>query len=91
MPADGQTNRLLGYPPDARLLIINADDFGMCHAVNQAIVGSAAGRHRPLHYLDGPLSLAVSCHALPRRSSCKLPSAFTSPLSLIGPITVGDR
>lgn len=32
------TNRLLGYPPDARLLIINADDFGMCHAVNEAII-----------------------------------------------------
>lgn len=30
-------NRLLGYPDDARLLILNADDFGMCHAVNQAI------------------------------------------------------
>jgi chitin disaccharide deacetylase len=35
----GQTNRLLGYPADARLLIINADDFGMCHTVNQAIIG----------------------------------------------------
>ena len=33
----GQTNRLLGYPADARLLILNADDFGMCHAVNEAI------------------------------------------------------
>ena len=33
-----QTNRLLGYPPDARLLIINADDFGMCNAVNEAIM-----------------------------------------------------
>jgi chitin disaccharide deacetylase len=32
-----QTNRLLGYPDDARLLIINADDFGMCQAVNAAI------------------------------------------------------
>ena len=32
-----QTNRLLGYPLDARLLIINADDFGMCHAINEAI------------------------------------------------------
>ncbi len=34
----GQTNQLLGYPPDARLLIINADDFGMCHSINEAIV-----------------------------------------------------
>jgi hypothetical protein len=33
----GQTNQLLGYPADARLLIVNADDFGMCHAVNEAI------------------------------------------------------
>jgi chitin disaccharide deacetylase len=32
-----QTNHLLGYPADARLLIINADDFGMCHAINEAI------------------------------------------------------
>lgn len=34
------TNRLLGYPADARLLIINADDFGMCHATNAAIFRS---------------------------------------------------
>ena len=40
MALKGQTNRLLGYPADARLLIINADDFGMCHAVNEAIVGT---------------------------------------------------
>lgn len=38
MAPDGLTNRLLGYPPDARLLILNADDFGMCHAVNEAII-----------------------------------------------------
>jgi chitin disaccharide deacetylase len=31
------TNRRLGYPSDARLLILNADDFGVCHAVNVAI------------------------------------------------------
>ncbi|MCB9138158.1 MAG: polysaccharide deacetylase family protein [Caldilineaceae bacterium] len=36
----GQTNRLLGYPPQARLLIINADDFGMCQAVNAAVMAA---------------------------------------------------
>jgi predicted glycoside hydrolase/deacetylase ChbG (UPF0249 family) len=40
MALNSQTNRLLGYPADARLLIINADDFGMCQAVNEAIVGT---------------------------------------------------
>ncbi len=35
-----ETNKLLGYPSDARLLIINADDFGMCHAINDAILRS---------------------------------------------------
>ncbi|MCL7452788.1 MAG: polysaccharide deacetylase family protein [Anaerolineae bacterium] len=34
------TNQSMGYPADARLLIVNADDFGMCHAVNEAIVGA---------------------------------------------------
>ncbi|MFI5398749.1 MAG: polysaccharide deacetylase family protein [Candidatus Binatia bacterium] len=38
------TAQLLGYPDDARLLIINADDFGMCHAENVAtIVGLEQG------------------------------------------------
>jgi len=40
MMPHSQTNRLLGYPAGARLLIVNADDFGMCQAVNEAIVGS---------------------------------------------------
>lgn len=34
----GQANRLLGYPADARLLILNADDLGMCHAINEAVL-----------------------------------------------------
>lgn len=29
-------NGLLGYADDVRLLIVNADDFGMCEAVNEA-------------------------------------------------------
>jgi len=33
-----QTNQLLGYPADARLLIINADDFGMCNSINEGII-----------------------------------------------------
>ena len=33
-------SELLGYPPDARLLIINCDDFGVSHAVNAAILRS---------------------------------------------------
>jgi predicted glycoside hydrolase/deacetylase ChbG (UPF0249 family) len=36
--ANRRANDLLGYPPDARLLIVNADDFGMCHAVNAGIL-----------------------------------------------------
>src|SRR6185312_4708334 len=34
----GETSRLLGYPDDARLLLVNADDFGMYGDVNAAIV-----------------------------------------------------
>ncbi len=34
----------LGYPPDARVLIVNADDFGMCHDENEAtIIGLTTG------------------------------------------------
>jgi hypothetical protein len=36
---DGQSlAELLGYERDARLLIVNADDFGMCHAENVATI-----------------------------------------------------
>ncbi len=37
------TNKRLGFPDDARLLIINADDFGMCHAINAAVSGTLLG------------------------------------------------
>ena len=34
----GITTELLGHPDDARLLLINADDFGMYRAINEAVV-----------------------------------------------------
>jgi predicted glycoside hydrolase/deacetylase ChbG (UPF0249 family) len=38
MQSNSQANKLLGYPPDARLLILNTDDFGMCHSINEAVI-----------------------------------------------------
>lgn len=38
MSVNCRANQLLGYPDDARLLIVNADDFGMCHSNNAAIL-----------------------------------------------------
>jgi predicted glycoside hydrolase/deacetylase ChbG (UPF0249 family) len=35
---NSQTNQMVGYPEDVRLLIINADDFGMCNSTNEAII-----------------------------------------------------
>jgi len=37
-PSGSRANALLGYPGDARLLIVNADDFGMSHAINAAVI-----------------------------------------------------
>lgn len=36
MDPNRTVNALLGHPPDARLLILNVDDFGMCHSMNLA-------------------------------------------------------
>lgn len=35
-----RANELLGYPADARLLIVNADDIGMCHGQNLGAIRS---------------------------------------------------
>ncbi|HUX88903.1 MAG TPA: ChbG/HpnK family deacetylase, partial [Chloroflexota bacterium] len=32
------TAQRMGYPSDAKLLIVNGDDIGMCHAANVATV-----------------------------------------------------
>ncbi|MFN8446645.1 MAG: ChbG/HpnK family deacetylase [Caldilineaceae bacterium] len=51
------TNQLLGYPADARLLIINADDFGFCHSINEAIIGTME------HGIVQSTTLMVPCYA----------------------------
>jgi predicted glycoside hydrolase/deacetylase ChbG (UPF0249 family) len=38
MSENTPASALLGYPPEARLLILNADDFGMCYAENEATI-----------------------------------------------------
>ena len=40
MAAVPRANELLGYPANARLLIVNADDFGMCHGQNLGAIRS---------------------------------------------------
>ncbi|MDZ7373382.1 MAG: polysaccharide deacetylase family protein [candidate division KSB1 bacterium] len=45
-PARPQTTaEMLGHPPGTRLLIVNADDFGMCHAENVATMELLLGGH----------------------------------------------
>ena len=40
MSSQQLTTEMLGYPPDARLLIINCDDFGMCYSGNLVTIRS---------------------------------------------------
>jgi hypothetical protein len=40
---DITSNELLGFPPDARLLIVNCDDFGTHQAIHTAVVASIEG------------------------------------------------
>lgn len=40
VPPSLRSSELLGFPPDARLLIVNCDDFGMHPEINTAVVES---------------------------------------------------
>jgi hypothetical protein len=63
------TNRILGYLDEARRLIINADDFGMCNSINEAIMQTLMTGCGSFNKLDVALSMGVSCDALSRRSA----------------------
>ncbi|MFC4562436.1 ChbG/HpnK family deacetylase [Nocardiopsis mangrovi] len=56
------SSELLGHPPDARVLIVNADDLGMNHAINAAVIDSIENG------IAGSCSVMVPCpgadHAL---------------------------
>ena len=92
-----QTNNLLGYSDDARLLLVNADDFGMCHAINEAIIRSLE------EGIVGSCSVMVPCpwalHALAWLQEAPEEVAFGVHLTSIseqpiyrwGPITCGTE
>lgn len=50
---------MLGFPPDARVLIINCDDFGMHEGINAGALGSIE------HGIASSCSLMVPCPAAP--------------------------
>jgi chitin disaccharide deacetylase len=56
-----QSNELLGLPGEARVLIINVDDFGLYTAVNAAVIHSESGRLRV--HLQATLDLAEAAKA----------------------------
>jgi predicted glycoside hydrolase/deacetylase ChbG (UPF0249 family) len=95
-PHKSETNRLLGYPEDARLLIINADDFGMCHSINEAVfralregVATSATLMVPcpwalhtMHFLRENRDLAFGVHL----------TVISDPLDYVwGPVTPRER
>ncbi|MYY13849.1 ChbG/HpnK family deacetylase [Streptomyces sp. SID4919] len=55
-----RSSELLGYPPDARLLIVNCDDFGMYPAINTAVIESIE------EGIASSCSLMVPCPGAPQ-------------------------
>ncbi len=54
-----RSSELLGFPPGARLLIVNCDDFGMYEAINAAVVDSIE------QGIASSCSLMVPCPSAP--------------------------
>ncbi|MFF2233722.1 polysaccharide deacetylase family protein [Streptomyces anulatus] len=58
--SSGLSSELLGYPADARLLIVNCDDFGMYPAINAAVIESIE------EGIASSCSLMVPCPGAPQ-------------------------
>jgi predicted glycoside hydrolase/deacetylase ChbG (UPF0249 family) len=61
---DQLSSELLGFAPDARVLIVNCDDFGMHDAVNAAVVKSVENG------IASSCSLLVPCPRRRTRCGC---------------------
>src|SRR6185369_17333454 len=57
---DRRSSELLGFAPDARVLIVNCDDFGMHDAINAAVVDSIENG------IASSASLMVTCPEIGR-------------------------
>ncbi|MFJ8474355.1 ChbG/HpnK family deacetylase [Kitasatospora sp. NPDC094011] len=58
-PDGPHANRLLGHPPDARLLLLNCDDLGLDESVNLAVIEAIR------QGIAASASLMTTCHAAP--------------------------
>lgn len=58
-----QSSELLGFPPDARVLIVNCDDLGMYEAVNAAVIDSIE------RGIASSCSLMVTCSSTPHATA----------------------
>ena len=96
MAPHSKTNQLLGYPADSRLLIINADDFGMCHAVNEAIAGTLTeGIVRSTSLMVPCPSMLPAAHFLADHSQIPfgvhLTAISDSTVNRWRPVTAGEK
>jgi chitin disaccharide deacetylase len=85
-----QSNELLGLPGDARVLIINADDFGMYPAVNAAVIRSIE------EGIASSCSLMAPCPAAPHamdllRQHPRIPFGIHLTLVCDIPVSGGGR
>ena len=84
------SSELLGFAPDARVLIVNCDDFGMHDAINAAVVESIENGIASSCSLMVPCPAAADAMRLLRDARISR-SASTSPSSAIRPSTAGAR